>query len=111
MHMHDYWCKSHRTVFMIGNKEFFFNCESIRLNLNSMKWSLIVIFRDSSQQSDLLVKLALQMKRKTLDRTVDNLYKEYDFSSIVKVSNLLQGAMAIRRSKFVGNHNGGNVYE
>ena len=96
---------------MIGNKEFFFNCESIRLNLNSMKWSLIVIFRDSSQQSDLLVKLALQMKRKTLDRTVDSLRKKYGFSSVVKASSLLPGATAIRRSKLVGGHNGGNAYE
>lgn len=66
---------------------------------------------DISQQFDLFVKPDLQIKRKTLDKTVDNLRKKYGFSSVVKASSLLPGATAIRRSKLVGGHNGGNAYE
>lgn len=66
---------------------------------------------DTSQQFNLFVKPDLQVKRKTLDKTVDSLRKKYGFSSVVKASSLLPGATAIRRSKLVGGHNGGNAYE
>lgn len=66
---------------------------------------------DISQQFNLFVKPDLQVKRKTLDKTVDSLRKKYGFSSVVKASSLLPGATAIRRSKLVGGHNGGNTYE
>lgn len=66
---------------------------------------------DTSQQFNLFVKPDLQVKRNTLDKTVDSLRKKYGFSSVVKASSLLPGATAIRRSKLVGGHNGGNAYE
>lgn len=66
---------------------------------------------DTSQQFNLFVKPDLQVKRKILDKTVDSLRKKYGFSSVVKASSLLPGATAIRRSKLVGGHNGGNAYE
>ena len=66
---------------------------------------------DTSQQFNLFVDPNLQLKRRTLDKTVDCLRKKYGFSSVVKASSLLPGATAIKRSKLVGGHNGGNAYE
>lgn len=66
---------------------------------------------DESQQFTFFVKPETQIKRKTLDKTVDQIRKKYGFASVVKASSLLPGATAIQRSKLVGGHNGGNAYE
>lgn len=66
---------------------------------------------DESQQFTFFVKPKTQIKRKTLDKTVDQIRKKYGFASVVKASSLLPGATAIQRSKLVGGHNGGNAYE
>jgi DNA polymerase V len=62
-------------------------------------------------QLNILEDPELQVKRYTLDHVVDDIRKKYGFSSLVKASSLTKGATAIKRSKLVGVHNGGNAYE
>lgn len=66
---------------------------------------------DCSMQLNILEDPELQVKRYTLDHVVDKIRKKYGFSSVVKASSLMSGATAIKRSKLVGGHNGGNAYE
>lgn len=67
--------------------------------------------QDQNQQLDIFMSLDQQVKRRNFDLTVDKIRKQYGFTSLVKASSLLKGATAIKRSKLVGGHNGGNAYE
>lgn len=66
---------------------------------------------DNCQQLDFFTSPERQQKKRNCDFTVDHLRKKYGFSSVVMASSLLKGATAIKRSKLVGGHNGGNAYE
>ncbi len=66
---------------------------------------------DESQQFTLFKTAEQQVKQRNFDFAVDKIRKKYGFSSLVKASSLLPGATAIKRSKLVGGHNGGNAYE
>lgn len=66
---------------------------------------------DNRQQLNLFCDPDTQNKAHTCDAVVDQIRRQYGFTSLVKASSLLPGATAIRRSKLVGGHNGGNSYE
>lgn len=66
---------------------------------------------DDCQQLNFFISPESQQKKRQCDFTVDSLRKKYGFSSVVMASSLLDGATAIKRSKLVGGHNGGNAYE
>ncbi|MCT6828661.1 MAG: nucleotidyltransferase, partial [Lactobacillus helsingborgensis] len=62
-------------------------------------------------QLTFFVPATQQIKKHTINITVDKIRKKYGFTSLVKASSLSKGATAIRRSSLVGGHNGGNAYE
>lgn len=66
---------------------------------------------DTCQQLTFFVPATEQIKKRTINITVDRIRKKYGFTSLVKASSLSKGATAIRRSSLVGGHNGGNAYE
>lgn len=66
---------------------------------------------DTSMQLNMLESTRLQLNRYTLDHVIDKIRKKYGFSSIIRASSLCEGATALKRSKLVGGHNGGNAYE
>ena len=66
---------------------------------------------DNCQQLTFFVSATEQIKKRTINITVDKIRKKYGFTSLVKASSLSKGATAIRRSSLVGGHNGGNAYE
>ena len=66
---------------------------------------------DTCQQLTFFVPASEQIKKRTINITIDRIRKKYGFTSLVKASSLAKGATAIRRSSLVGGHNGGNAYE
>ena len=66
---------------------------------------------DICQQLTFFVPASEQIKKRTINITIDRIRKKYGFTSLVKASSLAKGATAIRRSSLVGGHNGGNAYE
>lgn len=66
---------------------------------------------DESLQLNIFESPRLQLNRYKLDHVIDRLRKKYGFATVVMASSLLPGATAIKRSKLVGGHNGGNAYE
>lgn len=66
---------------------------------------------DTCQQLTFFVQPSTQIKKRQIDKTIDQIRQKYGFKSLVKASSLMEGATAIRRSSLVGGHNGGNAYE
>ncbi|BDR61016.1 Y-family DNA polymerase [Lactobacillus xylocopicola] len=65
----------------------------------------------TSDQLTFFVQPTEQLKKHTIDLTIDRIRQRYGFTSLIRASSLLPGATAIRRSSLVGGHNGGNAYE
>lgn len=64
---------------------------------------------DTSQQLDLFIPVAEQLKPQQIDQTVDAIRQRFGFTAIVKASSLLAGGTAISRANLVGGHDGGRT--